>query len=135
MSLNVRGLRNREKRRSIFAYLKNQEANVSFLQETFSNSRDKKVWAAEWGGQIFYWHGSGHSKGVCILIRLIKPNSTLHADVVELDTNGRFIILCLITQGEASLNVVNVYAPTDNREWSEFLDSFSKQNHIVDWYF
>ena len=135
LSLNVRGLRNREKRRSIFAYLKNQKANVYFLQETFSNSRDEKVWAAEWGGQIFYSHGSDHSKGVCILIRLIKPNSTLHADVVKLDTNGRFIILRLKTQGEASLNVVNVYAPTDTREQSEFLDSFSKKHYIVDWYF
>ena len=54
------------------------------------------------------------------------PNSTLriHADVVELDTNGRFIILRLKTQGEDSLNVVNVYAPTDNREQIEFLDAF-----------
>lgn len=57
LSLNVRGLRNREKRRSIFAHLKNQKPNVYFLQETCSNSRDEKVWAAEWGGQIFYLHG------------------------------------------------------------------------------
>ena len=66
LSLNVRGLRNREKRRSLFAYLKSQKANVYFLQETFSNSRDEKVWAAEWGGQIFYSHGSEHSNGLCI---------------------------------------------------------------------
>ena len=126
LSLNVRGLRNREKRRSIFAYLKNQKATVYLLQETFSNPRDEKVWAAEWGGQIFYSHGSDHSKGVCILI---KPNSTVHADVVELDTNGRFIILRLKTQGGVSFNVVNVYAPTDNREQIEFLDSFSKKGN------
>ena len=46
--------------------------------------------------------------------------------IVELDTNGRFTVLRLKTQGETSLNVVNVYAPTDNRDHSEFLDSFSK---------
>ena len=40
--LNVRSLRNREKRRSIFAYLKNQKANVYFLQETFSNSGGRR---------------------------------------------------------------------------------------------
>lgn len=129
LSLNVRGLRNREKRRSIFAHLKNQKPNVYFLQETFSNSRDEKVWAAEWGGQIFYLHGSDHSKGVCILI---KPDSTLNADVVDVNTNGRFIILRLNTQDEASLNVVIVYAPTDNRQQSEFIDSFSKKNYILD---
>lgn len=129
LSLNVRGLRNREKRRSIFAHLKNQKPNVYFLQETFSNSRDEKVWAAEWGGQIFYLHGSDHSKGVFILI---KPDSTLNADVVDVNTNGRFIILRLNTQDEASLNVVIVYAPTDNRQQSEFIDSFSKKNYILD---
>ena len=110
LSLNVRGLRNEEKRRSIFSYLKNQKANVYLLQETFSNSKDEKIWAAEWGGQIFYSHGSNHSKGVCVLI---KPNSPLHVETVELDVNGRFIILCLKTPGEINLNVVNVYAPTD----------------------
>ena len=53
-------------------------------------------------------------------------NFTLHADVVELDTN-RFIIVRLKTQGGGSLNVVNVYASRDNREQIEFPDS-------IDWY-
>ena len=81
----MKSTKNRQKRRSIFPYLKSQKANVYFLQGTFSNSRDEKVWAAEWGAQIFYSHGSDHSNGVCILI---KPNSTLHADIVELDSNA-----------------------------------------------
>ena len=54
--------------------------------------------------------------------------------MVELETNGRFIILRLKTKGETSLNVVNIYAPADNREQSEFLDSLAKK-YIVDWYF
>ena len=33
----------------------------------------------------------------------------------------------LKTQGEARLDVVNVYVPTDNREQKEFLDSFDKK--------
>ena len=122
--LNVRGLRNEEKRRSIFSYLKNQKANVYLLQETFSNSKEEKIWTAEWGGQIFYSHGSNHSRGVCVLI---KPNSPLHVEIVELDVNGRFIILCLETPGEINLNVVNVYPPTDPREEIDFINSFSKK--------
>ena len=110
LSLNVRGLRNEEKTRSRFPYLKSQKANVYLLQETFPNSKDGKIWAAEWGGQIFYSHGSNHSKGVCVLK---KPNSPLHVEIVELDINGRFIILSLKTPGEINLNVVVVYAPTD----------------------
>ena len=125
LSLNVRGLRNREKRRAIFSYLKKLEkASVYLLQETFSNPNDEKIWSAEWGGQVFYSHGSDHSKGVCILI---KPNSPYHAEIVELDIYGRFIILCLKTPGEISPNVVNVYAPTDLREQIDFINSFSKK--------
>ena len=58
---------------------------------------------------------------------LIKPNSPLHVETVELDVNGRFIILCLKTPGEINLNVVNVYAPTDPREQIDFINSFSKK--------
>ena len=68
LTLNVRGLRNQEKRRSIFSYLKKQKANFYVLQETFSNLKDERIWSAEWGGQIFYSHGSDHSKGVCLSI-------------------------------------------------------------------
>ena len=68
--------------------------------------------------------GSNHSRGVCVLI---KPNSPLHVEIVELDVNGRFIILCLETPGEINLNVVNVYPPTDPREEIDFINSFSKK--------
>ena len=108
LSLNVRGLRNEEKTRSRFPYLKSQKANVYLLQETFSNSKDEKIWAAEWGGQIFYSNGSNHSKGVCVLI---KPNSPLHVEIVELDINGRFIILSFKTPGKINLNVVVFLCP------------------------
>ena len=57
----------------------------------------------------------------------IKPNSPYHTEIVELDIHGRFIILYLKTPGEISLNVVNVYAPTDLREQIDFINSFSKK--------
>ena len=124
LTLNVRRLRNQEKRRSIFSYLKKQKANIYLLQETFSNPKDERIWSAEWGGQIFYSHGSDHSKGVC---ELIKPNSPIHVEIVELDTNGRFIILRLKTPSETSFNVVNIYAPTDYHEQIDFIKSFTKK--------
>ena len=42
--------------------------------------------------KFFYSLELEHSEGMCILI---KPNSPLRAEVVELDINGRFIILRL----------------------------------------
>ena len=68
VSLNVRGIREQTKRRSIFSYLKDQRANVYFLQETYSEPADENMWKNEWGGKIFFSHGTNHSKGVCTLI-------------------------------------------------------------------
>ena len=45
---------------------------------------------------------------------------------MELDSNGRFIVLHLKT-GENALYVINVYAPTDKREQIDFLDLLSKK--------
>ena len=58
--------------------------------------------------------------GDCVLI---KPNSPIQVEIVELDMNGRFIILRLKTPSETSFNVVNNYAPTDYREQTNFIES------------
>ena len=69
-SLNVRGMRDQTKRRSIFTYLKDQKADFYFLQETYSDANDESMWQSEWGGggKILFSHGTHHSKGVCILL-------------------------------------------------------------------
>jgi len=84
---------------------------------------DEKIWSAEWGRQIFFSHGSEHSRGVCVRIRL---NSLLCAEKVELDPNGRYIILRLKI-GENFLNVVNLYATTDYREQTDLIDLLSRK--------
>lgn len=68
ISLNVRGIRDQTKRRSIFTYLKDQKANFYFLQETYSDANDESIWQSEWGGKILFSHGTHHSKGICILL-------------------------------------------------------------------
>ena len=75
------------------------------------------------GWSDLFSHGSDHSKGECVLI---KPNCLLSAEAVELDSNGRFIVLRLKT-GENALYVINVYVPTDKREQIDFLDLLSKK--------
>ena len=51
-SLNVRGMREKTKRRSIFTYLKDQKADFYFLQETHSDANDGSMWQSEWGGGV-----------------------------------------------------------------------------------
>ena len=44
ISLNVTGLTNREKRRTVFCFLKDQNCDVFFLQETYSEPNDENVY-------------------------------------------------------------------------------------------
>ena len=123
LSLNVRGLRNVNKRRAIFSYLKAQKAAILCLHETYSSAEDEKVWSAEWGGKIFFSHGSIHSKGVCILL---NPSSTLLLRSIQADSEGRFLIL-KATIDDNSFFIVNIYAPTDYRDQDNFIRSLGEQ--------
>ena len=113
LSLNVRGLRNVNKRRAISAYLKSQKATICCLQETYSSIEDEKVWAAESrGGQIFFSYGSSHSGGVCVLL---NPHSTFHLRLVEADSEGRFLIF------KVTIFLNKYYTPTDYRDQDSFI--------------
>lgn len=81
------------------------------------------MWAAEWGGKIFFSHGSSHSRGVCVLL---NPHSTFHLRCVEADSEGRFLIV-KVTIDEECYFVTNIYAPTDYRDQDSFIRRFSKQ--------
>ena len=55
ISLNVRGLRNSTKRSSMFTFLiKDQNATIYFLLETYSEQSDESFWKNEWGGEMFF---------------------------------------------------------------------------------
>lgn len=61
VSSNVHGIRYQIKRGSTFSYLKDQKANINFFQE----QDDENTCIKEWGGMLFFSHGTMHSKGVC----------------------------------------------------------------------
>ena len=117
ISLNVRGLRDTVKRRSIFTYLKDQEANFYFLQETFSNVNDEAIWRNEWGGEIYFSHWTSHSKGVCILInRAVKEKVTFTSS----DADGRIILINLTYNG-LKLSICNIYVLNDYSQQISFI--------------
>ena len=69
LSLNVRGIRDLNKRKSIFTWVRNQKADIIFFKETFSTPDIFDSWKFQWRGDMYYSHGSNHSKGVLVLIR------------------------------------------------------------------
>ena len=89
LSLNVRGIHDLNKRKSIFTWVWNQKADIIFLQETFSTPDVFDSWKFRWRRDMYYSHGSNHSKGVLVLIR-----ETLQFELtsVRTDNHGRFVI-------------------------------------------
>ena len=68
LSLSVRGSRNFNKRLSLFAWCRKQNANIIFLQETHSTRDKEKQWKAEWGTPIELARGSSNARGLAILL-------------------------------------------------------------------
>ena len=74
----------------------------------------------EWGGVIFFSHGSTHSKGVCILM---NPSLNCAFDNLQKDQTGRIASVDLSLSGR-KFSLCNIYAPTVKRK-QEFLHDLS----------
>ena len=92
LSLNVRGLRDFKKRKTIINWIMKQKADIIFLQETYSTPDIGHIvtdWKYQWKGNMYFSHGSNKAKGVLILIKRdieFKPKN------IKIDTNGKFIV-------------------------------------------
>ena len=96
-SLNVRGIRSFDKRKSLFHWLINEKSDIIFLQETYSTPGVENIWKSQWRGDIFFSYGSEHSKGVMILF---KEKFYYEIKIRREDEQGRFIILESVIQGQ-----------------------------------
>lgn len=91
VSLNVRGVSNFEKRRTIFTWWPRRNVDVIFLQETHSNKEKEIQWKREWGGRMLlnFSHCIPNSCDTAILINN-KANCIVLSTVP--DPFGRFSI-------------------------------------------
>ena len=78
----------------------------------------RQFWLAEWGGDIFFVHGSKHSRDVMILFRPSLSKEVLN---VTADKNGRFLIVnTTVDDHEDEFCPVNIYAPKDQNQQINF---------------
>ena len=119
VSLNVRGINNFHKRRAIFTWCRKRKADVIFLQETHSKVESEKQRMNEWGGKIFYSHGSQNSCGVAVLIRN-GFNCTVKKTII--DPSGRFIVLKVDIEDKVYV-LVNIYAPNKDKVTCKFFQN------------
>lgn len=122
LSLNVRGLNNEIKRKALFDWLRNQSAQIIFLQETYSTQALESKWEQEWEGKIIFAHGTNHSKGTAILF---KRGVAVEIIDEEIDTYGRFVFL-KVTIENGVFNLLNVYFPNTENEQLHFLNEIRK---------
>ena len=114
---NVRGVREATKRSSIFSYLKDQKAQIYFLQETYSENNVEAIWQSEWEGKIFFSHGTKHGKSVCILI---DPSLNYVVESSHASISGRIVMITVLVNG-LKISFCNIHAPNNLQEQLEFI--------------
>ena len=67
-SYNVKGLGNKEKRRIIFQWLKDNKVDICFIQEDHYTSTFKETRAKDWDGDKYFSGNNSRSMGVGILL-------------------------------------------------------------------
>ena len=123
VSLNVRGINNNMKRRKIFTFLKRSNADVCFLQETFSCKDKESIWTSEWGSKCIFAHGQSNSCGVAIMFKR-KP---VIEEIVR-DLEGRKLHV-KIKINEHTYGLSNIYAPNHDNP-SFFEDTFNEIHNL-----
>ena len=93
-----------------------------------------RIWEAEWGGKVFFSHGTTHSKGV---MTLINPTLDFKVEKSISDKNGRFLILD-VAFDDTHFILANIYAPNDAKQQIVFfkdlqkhLGEFTQENMII----
>ena len=115
LSLNVRGIRTFEKRKAVFSRLVNSDADIIFLQETYSTRDIENIWRKQWKREMFFSHGSNNSRGVLVLI---KDYLDFKIHSTKVDSQGRYIFLEAYIQ-DSPYFLLNIYVP--NKCCEQFL--------------
>ena len=126
MSLNVRGLSNLKKRELIFSWCRKTKSDIIFLQATHSKFEVQKQWEREWGGSMFFSHGSNNARGVAILFR---SGFDVNLEAVKRDGQGRFLVIKGKLE-DSAFTIVNIYAPNVDRCSLQFFENL--QGHLLE---
>lgn len=123
VSCNISGLKDDTKRKAVWTYLRENNFDIVFLQETHCHlKKDEKKWALEWDGQSLWSRGTNRSRGVSVLF-----NRRYRYDIrnESIDYSGRYIVfdLCI---NDKRLRFINIYSPNNEYDRVCFINSLSK---------
>lgn len=90
ITLNVRGMRDKNKRTAVFEWLNHQMCDIAFIQETRFTKEMIQVVENEWDGNMYHSYGTSRCKGVSIFFKF-----NLCIDVIDVNEyiEGRCLFL------------------------------------------
>ena len=131
-SLNVRGIGDKQKRSELFNWLRSKKFPLYLLQEVHCSNDTVSIWSSEWGYKSLFSCCSSAKGGVAILF---NNNFSFQILRLYLDTNGRFIICDIETEGKcitlATLNAPNEDEPSFFQDFFDHLSDFRCDELII----
>ena len=123
LTLNVQGIKDKNKQRRLFEWCKNQKADVTFIQETHLTPELFSSFDRKFNGKVLHSPGSSNSRGVAILLHSSFQHKLLN---FVNDENGRYIIANIETDKEC-YTFVNIYGPNDQKDRNIFFKHVNDQ--------
>ena len=121
-SVNVRGIRQSNKRRDVFHYLKGLGCAMYCLVDThFTPDMGERV-RSEWGCDVFLSCGTRNSRGIAVLP---TPGAAVIIHNSEMDEHGNYIVMDVEFDGLFRCTFVVLYGPNDDNP-KFFRDLFGK---------
>jgi exonuclease III len=123
-SLNVRGLRDKNKQNKMFNFLKTNYNGILYLQEVhIVETDDKQGWYSACGEHVYFSYGNAHSKGT---VTIIPQHIKCEIDEIKTDPNGRYVLI----DGkfdEQDMSLLNYYGPTQDKvkEQLDYIDTLT----------
>ena len=127
VTVNVQGLRDKQKRLDTFQTLRNGNFDVVALQETHCDYNSIGTWKGEWGGESEWTHYKSDQAGVAILF-----SSKLSVNVLRTSSCNRGRIIAVTAEIDSCIfQFVNVYGPNPTGE-TESAQFFTQIENIMD---
>ena len=114
-SYNVRGIRDFNKRKEVFQFIKSQKCDISLLQETHCTDECQSMWKNQWGGGglCYFSNGTSAARGVMICI---SRSFACFANITQVhnDNDGRCIMIKVDIEDTIDFILANIYGPNED---------------------
>lgn len=115
LTLNCRGLGDKNKRKDVFGHLREKNFSIYCIQDTHFTKKDLKYIRAQWGYNIFISPGTSDSRGVAILLNNNFEHKVINEDT---DEKGNLMELTLEIENKYTITLISIYGP--NKDTPQF---------------